>query len=99
MGETQGHGLHLLPASDEVVGQGVEELTKKELAVLALMAEGLSNPGIAERMTLGVRTIESHVATIFLKLGLWPDEGSCNRRVRAVLAYQRACPGSEWLAA
>jgi DNA-binding NarL/FixJ family response regulator len=61
-------------------------LSQRENDVLSLMAEGLSNSGIGERLYLGLRTIETHIATIFTKLGLAiaPDE---HRRVRAVLAY------------
>jgi DNA-binding NarL/FixJ family response regulator len=61
-------------------------LSDREHEVLGLMAEGLSNSGIGERLYLGLRTIETHISTIFTKLGLavLPDE---HRRVRAVLAY------------
>jgi DNA-binding NarL/FixJ family response regulator len=62
-------------------------LTPRELEVLALMAEGLTNPGIAERLVLAERTVESHVGSILAKLGLTEAEPSAHRRVRAVLAY------------
>ncbi len=53
------------------------------------MAEGRSNQGIIERLTVSTRTVESHVRTIFLKLGLLeqPDD---HRRVLAVLTYLRS---------
>jgi DNA-binding NarL/FixJ family response regulator len=61
-------------------------LTERERAVLALMAEGLSNTGIAERLFVGVRTVETYINAVFTKLGLHtaPDG---HRRVQAVLAY------------
>jgi DNA-binding NarL/FixJ family response regulator len=62
-------------------------LTPRELEVLALMAEGLTNPGIAERLVLAERTVESHVGSILAKLGLTEAEPSAHRRVRAVLTY------------
>jgi DNA-binding NarL/FixJ family response regulator len=66
-------------------------LTDRERTVLALMAEGLANRGIAERMSVSVRTVEGHVASVFGKLGL-KDDDSENRRVMAVLEYLKAVP-------
>jgi DNA-binding NarL/FixJ family response regulator len=64
-------------------------LTPRELEVLELMAEGRSNRGIAERLVVTEKTVETHVASILGKLGLEaePDD---HRRVLAVLAYLRA---------
>lgn len=62
-------------------------LTAREREVLALMAEGLANPGIAARLVLTERTVESHVGSILAKLGLVDGDPSEHRRVRAVLAY------------
>jgi DNA-binding NarL/FixJ family response regulator len=62
------------------------ELTGRERDVLALMAEGLTDRGIAERLWLSPKTVESHVRHILQKLGL-PEHHSRNRRVEAVLAY------------
>jgi DNA-binding NarL/FixJ family response regulator/class 3 adenylate cyclase len=64
----------------------LETLTDREREVLSLMAEGLSNPGIAERLVLSPRTVESHVAAIFEKLGIAPESGD-DRRVQAVLRH------------
>lgn len=64
------------------------ELTTRERDVLALVAEGLSNRAIAERLHIAPRTVETHVTAIFLKLRLADDPAS-HRRVRAVLEYLR----------
>mgnify|MGYP002719380888 FL=1 len=60
-------------------------LSPREREVLELMAEGLSNAQIARRLTLSGAAVAKHVANIFTKLGLTPDEE--NRRVRAILMY------------
>jgi serine/threonine-protein kinase len=67
----------------------LDELTAREREILQLMAEGLSNHGIAERLVLDPKTIEGHVTRIFSKLGLEPT-GADHRRVLAVLSYLRA---------
>jgi DNA-binding NarL/FixJ family response regulator len=61
-------------------------LTPREKEVLALMAEGRSNAGIAEALTLSVGAVEKHVASILQKLRLPPSDET-HRRVLAVLAY------------
>ena len=64
-------------------------LTGRERDVLALMAEGHTNIGIAKRLWVSDRTVETHVANILIKLGLdQNDEG--HRRVLAVLRYLEA---------
>jgi DNA-binding NarL/FixJ family response regulator len=82
----------------EVVGQllgagrharGLAALTAREREVLALMAEGRSNAGIADVLVISAGVVEKHVASIFAKLGLPPAEGD-NRRVLAVLRYLEA---------
>ncbi len=65
---------------------GLAELTPREREVLALMAEGRSNTGIAATLTITGGVVEKHVANIFTKLGLPQTEGD-NRRVLAVLRY------------
>jgi DNA-binding NarL/FixJ family response regulator len=67
----------------------LEALTPRELEVLALMAEGRSNAGIAEALVLTVGAVEKHVASILAKLRLPPSE-SDHRRVLAVLTYLQA---------
>jgi DNA-binding NarL/FixJ family response regulator len=68
--------------------QGLERLTPRELEILELISAGMSNTAIAARLSVMERTIESHIARIFAKLGLSPGPGE-NRRVLAVLAYLR----------
>ena len=67
----------------------LDELTLREREIMALMAEGLSNSGIAERLVLDPKTIEGHVTRIFAKLGLEPTHAD-HRRVLAVLSYLRS---------
>src|SRR5262249_55366007 len=66
----------------------LHELTGREREVLGLMAEGLTDKGIAERLWITPKTVETHVRHILQKLSL-PDDTSNNRRVHAVLTYLR----------
>lgn len=65
---------------------GIDGLTDREQEVLTLMAEGLTNAGIAKRLVLTERTVESHARNVFAKLDLHGDEDG-HRRVLAVLSY------------
>jgi DNA-binding NarL/FixJ family response regulator len=62
------------------------QLTEREREVLALMAEGRSNAGIAHRLWITEGTVEKHVRSILARMQL-PDTGDDHRRVLAVLAY------------
>ena len=64
-------------------------LTPREREVLSLMAEGRTNAGIAQRLWLTEKTVETHVRAILRKLGL-PAGVEDHRRVLAVLTYLRA---------
>jgi DNA-binding NarL/FixJ family response regulator len=63
-------------------------LTGRELAVLAEMAEGKSNLGVARSLLVSQAAVEKHVTAIFRKLGIAPADTE-HRRVQAVLAYLR----------
>lgn len=67
----------------------METLNEREFAVLRHMAEGRSNLGIARELFLSARTVETHVTSVFTKLGLIQSDTE-NNRVRAVLAFLRS---------
>jgi DNA-binding NarL/FixJ family response regulator len=66
----------------------LDELTPREREVLAAMAEGKSNRGIAEELVVSETAVEKHVTRIFNKLGIGPSSTE-HRRVLAVLTYMR----------
>lgn len=63
-------------------------LSRREREVLALVAEGLSNQAIGERLYVNERTVEAHVSSVLTKLGIHADPGA-HRRVLAVLEFLR----------
>ena len=64
----------------------LDRLTPREREVLALMAEGLGNTAIAEKLVITEGAVHKHVGNVFLKLDLPPTD-SGHRRVLAVLAH------------
>ncbi|MGE4428028.1 MAG: response regulator transcription factor [Solirubrobacteraceae bacterium] len=78
------HVIGVLRADDPLA-----ELSPREREILELMAEGRSNAAVAAELVISPRTVESHVSSLFGKLGL-PDRPDDHRRVLAVLAYLRA---------
>ncbi|MDX6743746.1 response regulator transcription factor [Actinocorallia sp. A-T 12471] len=88
--EVAGGGTVIDP---EVVGQllnrnPLRDLTPREREVLGLMAQGLSNAGLARALFVGEGAVEKHISAIFAKLGLAPSK-DVHRRVQAVLALLR----------
>jgi DNA-binding NarL/FixJ family response regulator len=67
----------------------LDDLTERELDVLALMAEGRSNKAIGERLFITEHTVEKHVKNIFATLRL-PHSGDDHRRVLAVVTFLNA---------
>jgi DNA-binding NarL/FixJ family response regulator len=67
----------------------LDSLTKREAEVLALIAEGLSNAGVAQQLVVTISAVERHVSSIFDKLGLHQSPEQ-HRRVLAVLNYLRS---------
>jgi DNA-binding NarL/FixJ family response regulator len=76
----------LLAASDD---GPLRTLTDREREVLQLVAEGGSNQAIADGLDITLGSVQKHISSIFIKLGL-SDTGSENRRVLAVLQYLQA---------
>ncbi len=66
----------------------LDRLTPREREVLTLMAEGLSNGAIAERLVVSMGAVEKHISNVFMKLDLDPEDG-VHRRVLAVLTFLR----------
>ncbi|WP_203338242.1 helix-turn-helix domain-containing protein [Nocardioides limicola] len=67
-------------------GSPIDALSTREREVLGLVADGLSNAGIAAQLVLSTRTVEAHLRSVFTKLDL-PDGRGDNRRVLAALVW------------
>ncbi|GAA0958980.1 response regulator transcription factor [Actinocorallia libanotica] len=72
--------------------RGLERLTARERDVLALMAEGLGNTAVAERLVVTEGAVHKHIRSIFAKLDLAPDDRA-DRRVAAVLRHLESARG------
>jgi len=72
-----------------MISPHVSTLSSRELELLSLMAAGRSNAAISAELWLSPKTVETHVRSIFTKLGL-RETGAVHRRVIAVLMYLEA---------
>ena len=77
---------NLVSSRTAVTRSRLDKLTPREVETLALVAEGQSNPAIAEALVLTKRVVEKHVNAIFAKLALG-DPDHVSRRVKAALLY------------
>jgi DNA-binding NarL/FixJ family response regulator len=71
----------------------LESLTPREREVLGLVAQGLSNRAIAERLVVAERTVEAHMTRTFQKLDI-SEDATAHRRVLAVLTNHRGAPST-----
>lgn len=76
----------LVSARAKTEASPLAQLTPRELDILAAMAQGMSNMGIASSLFLSGRAVEKHISSIFTKLGL-AEEPDIHRRVKAVLLF------------
>jgi len=76
---------YLVQRSTPRTGSAVAELTAAQFGVLRLVAEGMSNQAAADRLGINERSVESHLKSIYQRLGI--DGEGTNRRVAAVLAF------------
>lgn len=78
--------VELLVSSARSSTDPLADLTPRESEVLAEIAQGKNNAGIANALGLSERAVEKHINSLFAKLGLLP-EADVHRRVMAVLLY------------
>ena len=79
----------IIPSDTHVVGDPGHTVDHDNMAdVLGLLAEGLSNRAIGQRLFIAERTVEVHIGHLFMKLGIAEDD-LANRRVLAALTYLR----------
>jgi DNA-binding NarL/FixJ family response regulator len=77
----------LLSARGSGAGAPLANLTTREMDVLRLVAQGLANQGIADRLRIGRPAVEKNLTSVFNKLGIAEDAVQVNRRVSATLIY------------
>ena len=77
----------LLSARGAGEGSALAGLTAREMDVLRLVAQGLANQGIADRLNIGRPAVEKNLTSVFSKLGIEEDSAQVNRRVSAALIY------------
>lgn len=83
-----------VPEDTPEPARSLDALTARESEVLGLLAEGLSNAGIASRLVVSERTVDAHLRSVFTKLDL-PAGPLDNRRVHAVIAWREGARTSE----
>ena len=76
----------LIKSRSRLVDSPIASLTPRELDVLAEIASGKNNAGVAEALSVSEHAVEKHTNAIFAKLGLTGDD-EINRRVKAVLLF------------
>ena len=76
---------YLVQRSEPRSGSAIASLTPAQFGVLRLVAEGLNNQAAADRLGINTRSVESHLKSIYQRLGI--DGENSNRRVAAVLAF------------
>lgn len=76
----------LVTARSKARESPIERLTPRERDVLAEIAQGKNNAGVASSLVLSERAVEKHINSLFSKLGL-SEERDVHRRVKAVLMY------------
>lgn len=104
--------VHMLSSGSRYLSEGAmkcvvdslshERLTPREITVLALLAEGLGNKAIANRLCIGLGTVKSHVVAILDKLGVSNRTQAVTEASKRGLVYQRirdsrAEPSGDWL--
>ena len=77
----------LISARESGAGSALTALTAREMDVLRLVAQGLANQAIAERLSIGRPAVEKNLTSVFQKLDIRDDTQQLNRRVSAALLY------------
>jgi Bacterial regulatory proteins, luxR family len=90
--ESEGGQLRVDFVTAPTEADALAELTTRELEVLALLAEGRTDRGIAQALYVTPKTVEAHIRSIFRKLDLPADSTIENRRVHAVLTFLKTRP-------